>query len=656
MDQARQTPASRTPLYDERYEHDACGVGFVADAGGRSRSRVLGLALQGLSSLGHRGAFAADGESSDGAGISFPLDPSVLAALAGPVVAERRPGIAMLFLPRGRAAERAARALVATVLAEAGLTLVAWRAVPFQPSALGAAAAASRPTPVQAIIERPTRAADDSAARDRRRLRAPAGRRPAPPGAGRAHAPVAPSPSCPCPSMSCLTVVYKGLVAGGRLADLYPDLRLPLDVGYAVFHQRYATNTRPVWRLAQPFRHLAHNGEINTVRGNREQVRGRTRDLGAKAIAAELIAAGPLLSPDGSDSLSLDEGLELLTTTGWDLTPAILAAIPEALPLRRAPHPHVATLRRRTAGMLAPWDGPAAIVFADGRRVGGAHRPQRAAAGGLRRDPRPARGRSRRRPAPCPSRPPRPSAAAGSGRASCCSSSRAAGPSWRTPTPRPGRCARCPSTTRRGPSTRTRPRRPPRPARSARPGTPLRYLVGLDAERARLDIKTMALEAHEPLWSMGDDTPTAGRGRLDRPGRRPPPAGLRPGHQPGHRSRSASASSWTCGSSSGGGRRCSAGRRAGRARCASHRPIVADLDGLLDALRAGGRRTTDAGCHVAGVGRRGRPGRRPRRRWPRPRWPPRNVVWRSSSSAMRPCRSIACPCRPSWPPAPSTPP
>ena len=172
------------------------------------------------------------------------------------------------------------------------------------------------------------------------------------------------------PSASARTIVYKGLVIGSRLPDLYPDLRAPLSVGYAVFHQRYATNTHPVWRLAQPFRAIAHNGEINTVRGNREQVRGRVADAAGSEIARALLAAGPLLSEDGSDSLSLDEALELLTTTGWALTPALLTAIPEALALRRAPHPHVATLRRRTAGFLAPWDGPAAIVFADGRHVG----------------------------------------------------------------------------------------------------------------------------------------------------------------------------------------------------------------------------------------------------------------------------------------------
>ena len=114
------------------------------------------------------------------------------------------------------------------------------------------------------------------------------------------------------PSASARTIVYKGLVAGGRLAELYPDLAAPLSVGYAVFHQRYATNTRPVWRLAQPFRSIAHNGEINTVRGNREQVRGRSADPAPTAIARSLLEAGPLLSADGSDSLSLDESLELL--------------------------------------------------------------------------------------------------------------------------------------------------------------------------------------------------------------------------------------------------------------------------------------------------------------------------------------------------------
>src|SRR4029078_3166364 len=239
-----------------------------------------------------------------------------------------------------------ARGLLEQVYAEAGLPVVAWRSVPFEPAALGASAAASRPYVAQAIIARPAGVTDRNFERRlvvaRRRLELAVRT------AGRVLAEMS------IPSSASATVVYKGLVAGPRLADLYPDLREDLDLTYAVFHQRYATNTTPVWRLAQPFRAIAHNGEINTVRGNREQVRGRTRDRGGASFAAELLEAGPLLSPDGSDSLSLDEGLELLTTTGWDLAPALLAASPEAGGRRRAPPPALATLRRRTAGMLAP--------------------------------------------------------------------------------------------------------------------------------------------------------------------------------------------------------------------------------------------------------------------------------------------------------------
>ncbi|MGK2850225.1 MAG: glutamate synthase large subunit [Candidatus Limnocylindrales bacterium] len=507
------------PLYDPRYEHDACGIGFVADAGGRSRSRVLPLALAGLASLGHRGAFGADGASSDGAGVSFPLDASVLRLIAGETLAAGKPAILMLFLPRARTAERAARTLVESVFRAADLPIVAWRDVPVDAAALGAAAAASRPTVAQALVARPSRSeadarplADDAFERRlvvvRRRLEQAA------------RATGGDVAALSVPSASCRTIVYKGLVAGGRLVDLYPDLATPLSVGYAMFHQRYATNTHPTWALAQPFRSIAHNGEINTVRGNREQVRGRARDVGARPIANELTAAGPLLSPDGSDSLSLDEGLELLTSTGWDLTPALLAAIPESLQLRRSPHPHVATLRRRTAGMLAPWDGPAAIVFADGQRVGALI------------------DRNGLRPA---------SFAVSRDRLVVVASEAGAVPLAAADTVRrgrlgpgelllvePGRRAILEDTDAKAWVLRHLPiHDAPRPLLEDDPDAAAahlegeggggsldhiaRYLVGLDAERARLDIKTMALEAHEPLWSMGDDTPTAGRGRLDRP-------------------------------------------------------------------------------------------------------------------------------------------
>jgi glutamate synthase (ferredoxin) len=497
----------RAPLYDPRFEHDACGVGFVADAGGRSGLRVLPLALAGLGALAHRGAFGADGESSDGAGVALPLSRTVLDLIADGRL--DRPGVVMAFLPRGRTGRATARELIERVYADAGLPVAHWRSVPLEPGALGASAAASRPFVAQALVARPAGVSDRTF--ERRLVVARRHAESAARSAGRALAEMS------IPSASCMTVVYKGLVAGPHLADLYPDLREGLDVGYAVFHQRYATNTTPDWRLAQPFRSIAHNGEINTVRGNREQIRGRTRDRGGATFAADLLGAGPLLSPDGSDSLSLDEALELLTTTGWDLAPALLAAIPEAVGLRRAPHPHVATLRRRTAGMLAPWDGPAAIVFSDGRRVGALvdRNGLRPAAFAITRD-----------------------------RVVAVASEAGAVPFEPAQTVRRGRLGPgemllveperrtiledtdAKSHVLRHLPIHDQPRRTHDDSIDAAaaviegraPLSPsLRYQAGLDAEKGRLDIKTMALEGHEPLWSMGDDTPTPSRGRLDRP-------------------------------------------------------------------------------------------------------------------------------------------
>ncbi len=516
----------RAPLYEPRFEHDACGVGFVADAGGRSRARVLPMALAGLAALGHRGAFGADGESSDGAGISLPLDGSVLRLLTGDELADERPGIVQLFLPRAPRAERAARRLVDETFRAAELPIVAWRTVPVDPSALGAAAAASCPAVVQAIVARPisaTGATGDGPARGRaaRPVTDEAFERRLIIVRRRLEAAVREAGDdlrdLSVPSASCLTIVYKGLVAGGRLADLYPDLRAPVQVAYALFHQRYATNTRPTWALAQPFRAIAHNGEINTVRGNREQVRGRTADVGATASGAALLDAGPLLSPDGSDSLSLDEGLELLTTTGWDLTTSLLTAIPEALALRRAPHPHVATLRRRTAGLLAPWDGPAAIVFADGRRVGALidRNGLRPVAFAMSRD-RLVVAASEAGAIPLPAAETVRRGRLGPGEVLLVEPGRrriledADAKTWalrRLPIHDAPRAVHDDDPVAAAAAL----------ARHVPLGHTERYLAGLDAEKARLDIKTMTLEAHEPLWSMGDDTPTAGRGRLDRP-------------------------------------------------------------------------------------------------------------------------------------------
>ncbi len=387
-DRPRRTAA---PLYDARFEHDACGVGFVADAGGRSRDRVLPLALAGLASLGHRGAFGADGESSDGAGVALPLDRSLLALLAGDHAAAR-PGIVSLFLPRGRAAEGRARALVEDDVRR-GRTghrrLARGPDRRHRPRRLGRRLptrlrpGARRPPGARRDDPRPI--SDDAFERRlviaRRRLETAAR------AAGGALAELS------VPSASRRTIVYKGLVIGGRLPDLYPDLRAPLSrrlrrLPPALRHEHASRlAARPAVPLDRPQRRDQH-GPRQSRAGPRPG--GRHGHL---RIANALLAAGPLLSPDGSDSLSLDEALELLTATGWDLTPALLTAIPEALALRRASAP-----ARRDP---APPDRrvPRAVGRAGRDRLRrrtarrGAGRPQRSAARGVRGDARPARRR-----------------------------------------------------------------------------------------------------------------------------------------------------------------------------------------------------------------------------------------------------------------------
>jgi glutamate synthase (ferredoxin) len=487
------------PLYDPRFEHDACGVGFVADAGGRNRERVLPLALTGLASLGHRGAFAADGESSDGAGVALPLERPLLGHIAPGLPA--RTAVVMLFLPPSEPRTTAARALVEDALASQQLPVARWRDVPIKPAALGVEARSTTPVIAQALVPRPPgttgRLLERRLLLARRRMES----------AARA----AQMSDFAVASASARTVVYKGLVAGSRLSDFYPDLARPLPLSYAIFHQRYATNTTPRWGLAQPFRVIAHNGEINTVRGNREQFRGRAGSLGG-TLGRELLGTGPLLSPDGSDSLSLDEAIELLLAGGRPLEEILLELMPESLAVRGSPHPRVYDFQRLLGGRVAPWDGPAAVAFADGRRVGAIldRNGLRPAAVSITRDalvavaseagavPIPAAETSERR-------------RLGPGEMLLVDPGR--GKVWRDAE------AKTESLRRLPPAAVDRPEFldvPPPPAESRAPSA-IRWLAGLDAERLRLSVRTMALEGAEPLWSMGDDTPTPALGRLDRP-------------------------------------------------------------------------------------------------------------------------------------------
>ncbi|MDQ3937849.1 MAG: glutamate synthase large subunit [Chloroflexota bacterium] len=495
------------PLYDPRFEHDACGVGFVAATDQRDRHRVLSLALAGLANLAHRGAFAADGESSDGAGVSLPLEPPLLKRIAPGT--RGRVAVAMLFLPAEPSANRAARRMVEGSLAAEGLAVAAWRDVPVDAEQVGREARGSIPAVAQAVVSwssggstrRSRIVLERRLLLARRRMELTAGH------AGLSDFAVV--------SASTRTIVYKGLVAGSRLAAFYPDLSpdgLPLS--HAVFHQRYATNTSPSWTLAQPFRLIAHNGEINTVRANREEVRGRRARLGGR-LGRRLASLDSLLDENGSDSLSLDEAIDLLTAAGWRLDAALLLAIPEAADLRAETYPELEAFRRRTAGLLAPWDGPAAICFSDGRRVG-----TMLDRNGLR---------------------PAAVTVTHSGLVAVASEAGAVPIGAAETADRrrlgPGemlvvdtvertilhdteaKVAATRSLGRPLPPARDRRAQPTYHSAPARSRTPHldRWLFGLDAERLRLDVRTMAIEGQEPLWSMGDDTPTPALGRLDRP-------------------------------------------------------------------------------------------------------------------------------------------
>ncbi|MGQ0607402.1 MAG: glutamate synthase large subunit [Chloroflexota bacterium] len=339
------------PLYDPRHEHDACGVGFVADVEGRYAGSTVPMALEALAALAHRGARAADDRTGDGAGISIPISRRFgrrLLAEAGVALRPRgRVAIAMCFLPPD-GADAAARQIESRAEDE-GLRVAGWRDVPVQRELVADRSASETPTIRQAIIVGDRRLTPLAFSRRLAILRRTVERD---------------APGLAVVSIGASQVVYKGLFVGDELGRFYDDLRADdLDARYAIFHQRYSTNTFPSWRLAQPFGYLAHNGEINTVRANREAMRGRRRALGSGRWAARMARIGPLVTEIGSDSQSLDDALELMLLSGMRIDEAIGSLIPAAEGLG-GPALDFAPARSE------PWDGPAALVFGDGRRVG----------------------------------------------------------------------------------------------------------------------------------------------------------------------------------------------------------------------------------------------------------------------------------------------
>ncbi len=353
---------------DAGRERSACGIGFVADAAGRARRDVVGLALEALRRLRHRGAVDADARTGDGAGVLLPL-PRRFLSLEAERLGLRVPdpdrlGVAMVF---ERDAGGLVEDLVARAAAAEGIAVLGWRDVPVRPGALGRQARATMPRIRQALLHAP-----EGSPPELREQRAHRARR-------RAEREIRDRRlASSFPSFSFRTLTYKALAAADQLASFYPDLRDPVvEAPFALFHQRYSTNTAPSWERAQPFRMLGHNGEINTIAGDVRRMRAREGRLGLPERELEELFR-PVVDEDGSDSQILDEVVELLCREGGergagrDVRLAIAMLVPPAWEGDPRLPEEVRDLLRFHRSLVEPWDGPAALVFTDGVRVGAA--------------------------------------------------------------------------------------------------------------------------------------------------------------------------------------------------------------------------------------------------------------------------------------------
>jgi glutamate synthase (NADPH/NADH) large chain len=342
-------------MYNPAFEKDACGLAMVATLRGEAGHDIISLALTALRNLEHRGAIGSDAGTGDGAGILTQMPDEFLRAVVGfdlPPVGEYAAGMA--FLPRDDEARQAQKDGIERIAASEGLTVLGWRVVPTDDAHLGKLADAAKPAFEQLFLSHPQRLAGIALDRRTFRLRK------------RARTEL----DAYFVSLSSRTLGYKGMVTTLQLEPFYPDLsdeRFASEL--AVVHSRYSTNTFPSWPLAQPLRMLAHNGEINTVNGNRNWMRARQSQLESELVG-DLRPLLPICTEGASDSASFDEVLELLTLTGRSLPHAIMMMVPEAYEKQADISPELRAFYDFHSMQMEPWDGPAALIFTDGTLVG----------------------------------------------------------------------------------------------------------------------------------------------------------------------------------------------------------------------------------------------------------------------------------------------
>ncbi len=360
-------------LYDPLNEHDACGVGMIAHIKGARSHAIVEQSLEILEKLDHRGAVGADPLLGDGAGLLMQIPHTLIRRWADEhghdLPEEGHYAVAMCFMPQDEAARDFVAERFETFSAKEGQRLIGWRDVPVTLDGLGDAVIDSMPVIQMAIIARGENCADQDAFERkllviRKQVQNPLRK-------------LAEKHDLPgltdlyLPSFSTRTIVYKGLLLATQVQSFYDDLRDPDCVSaFGLVHQRFSTNTFPSWRLAHPFRFIAHNGEINTVRGNVNWMNARRRTMESELLGVDLDKMWPIIPHGQSDTACLDNALELLLAGGYSLAHAMMMLIPEAWGKNDLMDPELRAFYEYHAALMEPWDGPAGVCFTDGRQIG----------------------------------------------------------------------------------------------------------------------------------------------------------------------------------------------------------------------------------------------------------------------------------------------
>ncbi len=355
----RSIPPGATGLYDPANEHDGCGIAMVAKLWGEASHAVVEKALDALENLEHRGAEGADPNTGDGAGILLQLPDAFLRAVTGVELPPRgRYGVGVCYLPPEPERRVVLEQLVEDTIAQEGQSAIWWREVPVDDRNVGDTARLSAPVIRQVIVA----AGDEIEDQDAFERKLYVIRRVLERAVGRELA---------FPSFSSRTMVYKGMLTAPQLPRYFTDLRDPRVASrLALVHSRFSTNTFPSWSLAHPYRMIAHNGEVNTLRGNINWMRARESQLGSELFGEDMAKLIPVVQEGGSDSAIFDNVLELLVLSGRSIPHAVMMMVPEAYRTQKNLDPDVTGFYDFHSCLMEPWDGPAAVVFTDGRLAG----------------------------------------------------------------------------------------------------------------------------------------------------------------------------------------------------------------------------------------------------------------------------------------------